>query len=149
MIISVKLQYFFTYKLYGLLDVLDLNARRVKWRRGFSWRPVLMTSKLTPTASISRYSHFKKITFLTVHEKIWVTPTLLESVFKSGSNLTDMGMSRLAHCKCTVPKIRDKYSQKLNWAALFQIFICERFIHSHDRSVKKVQQNRKTDRGNI
>ncbi len=51
------------------------------------------------------------------------------------------------HCKDTVPKIQNKYSQKWNLprprSQFLHSCICERFIYSQDRSTWR------TDRGNI
>jgi hypothetical protein len=49
------------------------------------------------------------------------------------------------HCKDTIPKIWNKYSQKLNCAASHSLFhVSDRFIYSHDRSAYLLQQNKWT-----
>ncbi len=57
------------------------------------------------------------------------------------------------HCKDTVPKIQNKYSQKWNYVALFPIstfmFLWEIYIFHHHRSSYFTAENRRTYRGNI
>jgi hypothetical protein len=43
----------------------------------------------------------------------------------------------IAHCKDTIPKMSNKYSQKRNWWPQSQFLhscVCEEFLHSHDQS---------------
>ncbi len=54
------------------------------------------------------------------------------------------GPADTLHCKDTVPKLRNKYSQKRNCVAFVPIstfLLCDRFIYSHDRSAYSAAEN--------
>jgi hypothetical protein len=87
-------------------------------------------------AALLRYS-----SSLQLSDLIWDNSSTYKNLRQLSSKKTKFSLFRSAcgifHCKETIPKIRNKYSQKRYCAATVQFphsCVCERFIYSHNRS---------------